>query len=309
VAFQMNRADNPRASFNTFAHTSLTMMAWFKHVSDAVSRGEGDYGGRLCYILQNPKYVLYTGDYLTTSPTYETSNNHSIKFVARWDAGDPNWQATTAYIVGDTVRDVAGTTSRYYICTTGGTSGGAEPVWNTSNGASTNDNTVVWRTQSPLFISYHDLTWTINNWVHVAVSYDGSAWNNAPVIYVNGVSVAVGNQNYYVPTANSTLATNLSVGGGYLFNSSALNRGMDGYVEDVRHYDRILTANEIMEIYTSRGKDNITNSLLNRFPCNESYVGDTASGAEIKDWGVHQLVTAAGGTITYDEQQLTYIKE
>ena len=306
---QMNRGDNPRATFNTFAHTSLTMMAWFKHVSDAVSRSEPDYGGRLCYILQNPKYVLFTGDYLTTSPTYETSNDHSLKFVARWDAGDPSWQAATAYNVGDTVCDVAGTTTRYYRCITGGTSGGGEPAWNVWNGATTNDNTVVWRTYSPIYISYHDDTWAINTWVHVAVTYDASAWNNAPLIYVNGVSVSVGNQNYYVPTANSSLATNLSVGGGVLFNSTALNRGMDGYVEDVRHYDRILSANEIMDIYTSRGKDNIVHGLLNRFPCNESYVGDTVAGAEIKDWGRHQLVTAAGGTITYDESRLTFIKE
>jgi hypothetical protein len=56
-----------------------------------------------------------------------------------------SWVAATPYSVGNVVNggatDITGTIQR---CTTAGTSGGGTPVWNTTVGATTNDNTVVW---------------------------------------------------------------------------------------------------------------------------------------------------------------------
>lgn len=57
------------------------------------------------------------------------------------------WAATTAYSVGDIRRQLAAPSygqDRAFRCTTAGTSGGSEPAWNTSKGATTADNTVVW---------------------------------------------------------------------------------------------------------------------------------------------------------------------
>lgn len=53
------------------------------------------------------------------------------------------WQATTAYVLGDivvpTTRD-----GNFYECTTAGTSGGSDPTWNTTLGTTTSDGTVTW---------------------------------------------------------------------------------------------------------------------------------------------------------------------
>jgi hypothetical protein len=50
------------------------------------------------------------------------------------------WAATTAYDVGDAILD----TSRIYVCTVAGTSGGTEPTWPT-DGTTVTDGTVTWK--------------------------------------------------------------------------------------------------------------------------------------------------------------------
>lgn len=57
------------------------------------------------------------------------------------------WAATTAFSIGDIRRQLAAPTAgneRVFRCTTGGTSGGAEPSWNLGAGATTTDGTVTW---------------------------------------------------------------------------------------------------------------------------------------------------------------------
>lgn len=57
------------------------------------------------------------------------------------------WAASTAYVVGDFVRQLAAVgfgSERVFRCTTAGTSGGAEPSWNLNQAGTTNDNAVVW---------------------------------------------------------------------------------------------------------------------------------------------------------------------
>ena len=58
----------------------------------------------------------------------------------------PNWQAATAYAVGDRIADVQN--YMFYECTVAGNSGGTEPTWNLSDGVSTEptttDNEVTW---------------------------------------------------------------------------------------------------------------------------------------------------------------------
>jgi len=55
------------------------------------------------------------------------------------------WAASTAYALGDFVVPTAGLENGFrYECTTAGTSGGSAPTWPTTEGATVNDNTVVW---------------------------------------------------------------------------------------------------------------------------------------------------------------------
>lgn len=63
----------------------------------------------------------------------------------------PAWAATTAYSVradgaaesGSVVKPTTFNGAHFY-CSTAGTSGGSEPTWNTTPGATTNDGTAVW---------------------------------------------------------------------------------------------------------------------------------------------------------------------
>jgi len=59
------------------------------------------------------------------------------------------WVTLTAYALGDRIRSSVWE-RRHYVCTTAGTSGVNEPVWNLALDATTTDATVVWTTYSPL---------------------------------------------------------------------------------------------------------------------------------------------------------------
>ena len=67
-------------------------------------------------------------------------------------ANPPTWSATTSY-TANTPKDAATgslvkpTTPNncYFLCTVAGTSGGSEPAWNTTIGATTTDGTVTWK--------------------------------------------------------------------------------------------------------------------------------------------------------------------
>ena len=66
------------------------------------------------------------------------------------------WASTTVYTEGDKVLRSTGlgteqTAGLYFVATTGGTSGGGEPSWDTTVGNTTADNTVTWTTFAILF--------------------------------------------------------------------------------------------------------------------------------------------------------------
>jgi len=88
------------------------------------------------------------------------------------------------------------------------------------------------------FINEGDGVWTTTNnvlpfnaWSHVAVVYDGSSTSNNPVIYINGVSVDV-TENDAPSAAIATDATSdLFIG-----NRSGADRGFNGYIMDAKIY-------------------------------------------------------------------------
>lgn len=75
-------------------------------------------------------------------PIVRTTGNFSLLQQAIDD-----WQAATVYVVGDIVKDTSGNETLYFHCTAAGTSGGAEPAWSTTVGATTADNTATWTTR------------------------------------------------------------------------------------------------------------------------------------------------------------------
>lgn len=95
--------------------------------------------------------------------------------------------------------------------------------------------------------------WYINSAIvadtnyHVAVTYNNSSASNDPLIYINGLSVPI--TEYATPAGTAVAETTpLEIGG----ESSLANSTIDGYVQNVRIYNRILTPAEIYTLYVNR---------------------------------------------------------
>jgi hypothetical protein len=87
---------------------------------------------------------------------------------------------------------------------------------------------------------------TINQWTHVALTFDATSDANNPIFYVNGVAVAV--------TETGTPSGNYSGIDGtdcYIGNETTAARTFEGNIADVAIWNSILTINEIQSIYSA----------------------------------------------------------
>jgi hypothetical protein len=83
----------------------------------------------------------------------------------------------------------------------------------------------------------------------------------------------------------------------------------DGIIDDVRIYNRNLSAAEMATIFAARGHDAIVDGLVSRWLMNEKAPGATASGASsIKDIGPGGNHGSPVGTVTYAESQLSIMR-
>ncbi len=85
-------------------------------------------------------------------------------------------------------------------------------------------------------------TVALNTWYHVAATYDSSSTANAPIIYINGVASTVST----LTTPSGTQTSN--AGTGYIGNYNGI-RVFGGYIDDLRVYNRVLSASEINSLY------------------------------------------------------------
>ena len=96
-------------------------------------------------LSDNPQdFLLYFGstetDRVLKTTTSPGVNNITVTPTSIADA----WEASTAYILGDSVLPTTPNGYRY-VCTTAGTSGGSEPTWPTTPiGQTVADGTAVW---------------------------------------------------------------------------------------------------------------------------------------------------------------------
>ncbi len=81
----------------------------------------------------------------------------------------------------------------------------------------------------------------LGQWTHVAVTYDTGSAGNVPVIYVNGLPVAV--SALFSPTNSHRTDSS------YAITMAGISSPLDGALDDVRIYNRILTADEIADLY------------------------------------------------------------
>ena len=129
---------------------------------------------------------------------------------------------------------------------------------------------------------------------HIVCTYDSSF--NAQ-IYINGIFDNSGNDNDGSPPSD-TLSIGVRTGTSDYYN---------GYLEDVRIYDRVLSANEMATIYGCKGLDGIVHGLLHRWLMNEGSMNVVASGAgAIKDLAIGQLNMTPNNSPVFSGSQLKF---
>jgi hypothetical protein len=84
----------------------------------------------------------------------------------------------------------------------------------------------------------------LNEWNHIAVVYDADAVGNNPTIYVNGTAVSLAEISG--PPSGTRGA---STGTMYIGTNAALATYSDSLMDDIRFYDRSLSAAEITQVY------------------------------------------------------------
>lgn len=100
--------------------------------------------------------------------------------------------------------------------------------WQTTNGA--------WGTVAG--------TIALNAWTHIATSYDYSSTANDPQVYINGVLTSTTESSTPAGTLASETET-LNIG-----NRNAADRPFNGFIDEVRVYNRALSAQEIAWLFS-----------------------------------------------------------
>jgi len=119
------------------------------------------YGSSAVFAQSNGGFVNFNGGDIEGTGAgvfIENGTNIGIHDVY-FEAIGPNcssfpyacWQANWPYLQGAVV---AGSDGKSHVCVTAGTSGSSAPTWNSTYGATTTDNTAVWRT-----VQYGQVVW------------------------------------------------------------------------------------------------------------------------------------------------------
>lgn len=111
------------------------------------------------------------------------------------------------------------------------------------------------------------LSGIVASWHHVAMTYDDSSPNNDPSLYLDGVFLPVNESATPVGTATDYSTANLivmnlnTVGSQYTYN-------YNGYIKDVRIYNRILTQPEIkLMAFDNTNYLTVQDGLVFQAPC------------------------------------------
>lgn len=110
---------------------------------------------------------------------------------------------------------------------------------------------------------------TLGVWTHIGFTVNYAA--SLGTLFVNGVAFSVGAMS--APFAATQTANTNSLDARISGQTGDTDQCINGAMEDVRLYDGALSDAEMMNIYTSRGKDNPLPSLLHRYPLNDRPVG------------------------------------
>jgi len=144
----------------------------------------------------------------------------SRKFVLNYTPIPSAWQATTAYILNQTVRPTTAN-GRSYLCTTAGTTAGTEPTWPTANAGTVADGTVVWTEvgnggsanwrilqhttagETAGVVVDTGVAVVANTWYIIEASYNGTQW----IWTINGTSSNITTSGSLSASYTATFAT------------------------------------------------------------------------------------------------------
>jgi hypothetical protein len=130
----------------------------------------------------------------------------------------------------------------------------------------------------------------LGEWHFVAMTYSEA---DGPRIFVDGVETAYASRDVGTGATSADAAENLFIG-----NRGAGARGWDGFIEDVRLYDRRLGVNELLTLHATRGSDGIVPGLIARFPMNELAPGSAV--VQCPSIGPNSMLAIPGSAQTYD---------
>lgn len=99
----------------------------------------------------------------------------------------------------------------------------------------------------------------LNTWTHLAVAYNNSSNANVPTLYINGQSVAITSSS---PTGSATNDSSVNM---YLGNGATFDRQFNGSIDEVRIYNRALSATEVAALYRQTGIEKKSSNRLNQY--------------------------------------------
>ncbi len=135
-------------------------------------------------------------------------------------------------------------------------------------------------------------------WQHFVGVYDGATMR----VYLNGV------QDGGTTAKSGTIKTGAQDVWIGATPNTASDRPWDGDIDDARIYQRALTAEEILTIFTARGTDGIVDGLLSRYQLNEQPTGIVApvTADFVKDAGPSKNDGDAVGGPIYSDSILRF---
>lgn len=126
------------------------------------------------------------------------------------------------------------------------------------------------------FISSNS-TYAISGWHHLAGTYSGGT--TTVKFYLDGVEIA-GTVSGTIPGS----ACNGTAPFGSIYNLTSTPQYIKGYLDDIRLYNRVLTAAEIQTIYDSKLRGTyIGEGIISYWTVNDGEAGTSADGDRIVD--------------------------
>jgi hypothetical protein len=88
-----------------------------------------------------------------------------------------------------------------------------------------------------------------NIWYHIVGTFNNSLGSIKHKIYINGTSVFLTNSG----TPDSVTSTGASAGNFHIGKNNSLDRFLAGLIDDVRVYNRAISAQEVVNLYNYKG--------------------------------------------------------